>query len=358
MRVALFTFVDFWRRGAGHRERIFSLISYLQQVTPVVVYYYGNVTPDDYKAFGLFPKVKFQFFDGQRHTLAQFAGMVGNSMKKIGIKVCIVEYIELSFLLDIIPKNTKVFLDTHDLKSEREDHLKVFGLRFRPFTWADELKIMRQYDKVLAICKPDYQRISRNIGVKRTILVSHAAVFTKKKVRRIVRNIGFVASEYAPNVEGLIWFIRSVLPRIKHSGIRYNVFGNIKHVTRFGNPECIVFHGFVPNLEDVYFSQDIIISPVRFGAGIKIKNLEAIANGLPLVTTPHGARGLELAAERKALLICKNEQEFAEALDSLIDSFTLRNDVASEAYKYAREFHSWEACYEPILNELKKHELS
>ncbi|NRB47195.1 MAG: glycosyltransferase family 4 protein [Saprospiraceae bacterium] len=52
------------------------------------------------------------------------------------------------------------------------------------------------------------------------------------------------------------------------------------------------FHGYVPNLQSIFNDIDIMINPVQMGAGLKIKSVEAMANGLPLVTTTHSATGL------------------------------------------------------------------
>jgi ribosome biogenesis protein Tsr3 len=55
-----------------------------------------------------------------------------------------------------------------------------------------------------------------------------------------------------------------------------------------------------------------VINPVRFGAGLKIKTVEALANGLPLVTSEEGARGLA-SLDREAILIARNVDQFKAA---------------------------------------------
>jgi len=66
-----------------------------------------------------------------------------------------------------------------------------------------------------------------------------------------------------------------------------------------------------------------IINPIRFGAGLKIKNVEALAHGLPLVTTTHGSRGIE-AGVNNAFLYGDEAGEFIQAMASNIESVKLR----------------------------------
>jgi len=52
-------------------------------------------------------------------------------------------------------------------------------------------------------------------------------------------------------------------------------------------------HGFVPNIADFYKSMDLIISPVTMGTGINVKTVQAMAYGMPLLTTTCGIKGIE-----------------------------------------------------------------
>ena len=58
---------------------------------------------------------------------------------------------------------------------------------------------------------------------------------------------------------------------------------------------------------------DLIINPVQLGGGLKIKNVEALANGLPLITTPEGANGLEDGINN-AFLLANTTEEWIESI--------------------------------------------
>jgi glycosyltransferase involved in cell wall biosynthesis len=85
------------------------------------------------------------------------------------------------------------------------------------------------------------------------------------------------------------------------------------------------------------------------GAGLKIKNVEALASGLPLVTTGEGARGIaDVAGD--AFLVADDPDAFASACLRLLDDVSLRTRVAARALQVARERFSPQACFAPLLD--------
>ena len=55
----------------------------------------------------------------------------------------------------------------------------------------------------------------------------------------------------------------------------------------------VVIEGFVPDLADVYATAELVVAPIFSGSGTKVKVLEALSHGLPVVTTPEGIAGLD-----------------------------------------------------------------
>jgi glycosyltransferase involved in cell wall biosynthesis len=106
-------------------------------------------------------------------------------------------------------------------------------------------------------------------------------------------NILFVGSlRYMPNVDGLLWFIRCVLPRIP--GARLRIVGHapplsLRAHARKGRVE---FMGYVEDLAPAYRDAALAIAPMRSGGGTRLKILEAGAHGVPVVASPQAAAGL------------------------------------------------------------------
>jgi hypothetical protein len=90
------------------------------------------------------------------------------------------------------------------------------------------------------------------------------------------------------------------------------------------------------------------VRTVRFGAGLKIKNVEVLANALPLVTTAHGARGLADSIGH-ALIVADDPAVFSAALGQLIADADARARLAAQAYAYAPRAFFPEACFGPLL---------
>jgi glycosyltransferase involved in cell wall biosynthesis len=76
--------------------------------------------------------------------------------------------------------------------------------------------------------------------------------------------------------------------------------------------------GYVPDLADVYRSAAVAVAPLRFGAGVKGKVCEAMAAGIPVITTPIGAEGLDVEAETE-IVIASDPSEFADGLVRLLE---------------------------------------
>lgn len=103
---------------------------------------------------------------------------------------------------------------------------------------------------------------------------------------------------HPPNVDAAIWLVRDILPRIRavYPDLSLALVGSepTARVTALAG-DGIEVTGFVPDdeLARRYAAARVAICPLRFGAGVKFKVVEAMYRGLPLVTTPVGAQGLE-----------------------------------------------------------------
>lgn len=98
---------------------------------------------------------------------------------------------------------------------------------------------------------------------------------------------------YPPNADGLRWFWQNVLPavegRLVRDRIAVDVYGT--HVPDVRS-SVLRQRGYAEDAGDLYRAGDVHVAPVRFGGGVKRKVLQPLLSGLPVVTTPAGARGL------------------------------------------------------------------
>ena len=161
----LATFVDFWRKGSGHRARINTLVSYLMDKTQINVFFAGAANDEDRKILALdFPMVKFEFAsDNTTITFKEYKEKFKEFIQGKNFDIAIVEYIELSNILELLPSTTITMLDTHDLVFERIKSLKKYCIDYDGIVLSkkDELEIFQCYDYVLLIQKKDFEKVAK-----------------------------------------------------------------------------------------------------------------------------------------------------------------------------------------------------
>ena len=109
--------------------------------------------------------------------------------------------------------------------------------------------------------------------------------------------------------------------------------------------EGVIVKGFVSDEELVRIYSDIrlVIVPLRYGAGIKGKVIEALYNGLPIVSTSIGAEGIQDAEE--LLNVADTKEGFASKVIELYNDVDRLRDISIKASGYIRQRHSIEAVW-------------
>jgi GT2 family glycosyltransferase len=133
---------------------------------------------------------------------------------------------------------------------------------------------------------------------------------------------GWLAGDVSPNVDALRWFVIDVLPRLLEvrPDIRLRVTGgNPPPAARALAGAAVDLLGFTPELRSQYEAARVAIVPMRFGAGVKLKCLEALQYGVPVVSTSVGAEGLGLHDSR-AVVVTDDPRDFAASLLRLYES--------------------------------------
>ena len=356
------TFVDFWTGGSGHRSRISQLLGFLQDKVRITVFFAGAV-PDASRRIVAerFPLIELEaarggeWAAGGAHdamTYQEYSWRFSHFIRDKFFDFVLVEYIELSAILEHLPEHTVTLLDTHDLVAERIRSFAAVGVSYDgvDLSAEDELEIFQCYDYVILIQQNELDSVGRSIDRDRLVLAPHAVEARCYLPRKQVRQIGFVASPYQPNVEALNWFLCDVWGPLRgRHAVELNVYGNIREAFPTAGGGEVRFHGFIEDVEQVYRDCDLIINPVRCGAGLKIKNVEALAHGLPLVTTSHAAAGLEDGIGT-CFLRADDAPDFLSAIDRLIQDPALRQVLRQNAFEYARTHFSAERCYGPLAS--------
>jgi glycosyltransferase involved in cell wall biosynthesis len=112
------------------------------------------------------------------------------------------------------------------------------------------------------------------------------------------RDLLFVGGfDHKPNIDGVLWFVKEIFPLItqKNPDIKFIIAGSNPpaEVTRMAS-DTIEVLGYLPieALNELYKKVKLVVIPLRYGAGVKGKTVEALYHGVPFVTTRFGIEGL------------------------------------------------------------------
>ncbi len=354
--VILITDVRFWEQGSGHRARISALIMYLSRNVNLTVACTGPLTQANELDIANIYSVTLIFIE--KKEILSSIGYVRKLRKLIQATTfdfVIIEYIHSTYFLKLFSAGVKAILDCHDLISDRTTEFKKYNFQGTAYELSEneEYEIMSIFDHMIVLCEPDYQKLKKVFPGDKVLLCPHPTLVKKHKARRQVRTISFLGSNYPPNIDGINYFLKMCWPNIAEKyEVKLSIYGGVCNSVISDSFEKIELMGIIEDLNEIYKSTDIIINPVRFGAGLKIKNVEAIANGLPLVTTSHGARGLE-GLNGTCFLVANHPSEFYLAIARLIENRLLRNKLSQRAIAFAKKHFSAEVCFSPLLKVLE-----
>ena len=370
----LVTDIEFWKADLGNRQRILRLIQYLKNKVSLKVLVLKKFTEQDIlelKKYNLFDIVDCIYHSDDRTSdinkykdfytvnLEKFYNLnlkvrFDNYLKKNNFNNIIIEYIRLDYLLNGLDNsNFNTIIDTHDLMSIRtEKHLKNGEDFFINLKREEEYSILSKYDNILAIQKSEYKLLQENIKNSNIILSQHAVnICFDRIINKNFKNITFVSGP--ANAQFIEWFIKNVWTIFFSTDLVLNIFGSccdrLENYTSYKN---IVLHGRIDNLSIAYDNSDLVINPVLFGGGLKIKNVEALANGLPLITTNEGANGIEDGIN-KSFLLANTVNEWIDSILSLMLSSSLREQLSKNALEYAKNNFSDDICYGELVKKIK-----
>lgn len=364
--VLLVTDIAFWQNTIGSHMRIQGLVRHLARHHDVCVFYLKTVPASvqaDLAAVGLrnvrvagykdysdrklpFRRALCQMEFFRDRAPEDFVSALMAFLSENPVQALIFEYVRLAYLLDGCPPGIPTILDTHDVMSARTISLRRAGqVASIEMSAAQEIAILRRFDRVLAISRADVAYLQGMIGAAPVIYTPHSV--RAQPVHAVRPGFGgrllFVGANTAPNVGGLRWFLDQLWPLLQPQGYGLDVVGTVCDAVATP-PRGVVLHGQCDDLQPHLDAADIAINPVFVGGGLKIKCLDALAAGLPCITTAEGAAGLD-GARGAGLVVANTRLAFLGAIRHFAASAGDRRVVAALAPRcIAAEFGD-EAAY-------------
>lgn len=391
-KVLLVTDVPFWLQQKGNHQRITAMIAYFADYFQMTVVFLGIEKPqiqDDrftvihvcqhrglsalaWRLFGLAPgrlqqtiirvlnTLHFQRpLDsfGNDYVLDQFSSIYNTG----NFDAVIIEYIWHGYLAKAVPREQSLLLlDTHDVFHQRVASYGRFGRTpDKTVTREQELAVYEKFDRLIAIQPVEFDYLE-NLFPGHVVLAMHPVnAYPERYTERIRKRIAgsklilvYFAGYSDANIDAINWFVDEVWNSDLAKRFELQIHGAICDSLRISITGVNIC-GRSPNVDVVYENADIAINPQRFGSGLKIKTIEAMGYGVPVLTTSVGAEGLEEAADQ-ALLCASDSAGMQKLLHSLTD-VALRSSLSHNALDFVAGRLTPETCFGPLRQLIEEH---
>ena len=262
----------------------------------------------------------------------QVTAITDRILKVWNIDYCLANYVWFSRWLTSVPEGIPKYLDTHDMFANRQKSLKKAGIdgSWYSTTPAEEAKAFRRADYVLAIQDSEAEKFKK-VTKQPVETLGHYLpsqfLPARKRVKGQKLRVGYLASSNPINQHSLHHFGKTLINRPQLSKLcSFHLAGAICTSDTAQNTPFEKL-GFVESVASFYEDMDVILNPNLGGTGLKIKSVEALSYGKPLVATADAMVGI---ATVESLHQCATLDKLADALE-----FLAANATAIEALRTA-----------------------
>ena len=296
--------------------------------------------------------------DAEERCPQFFVKIVEDKVRSLRPVAVVVVYIWMSKLLCNLPEGVHRLIDMQDLMHFRLTQYRGAGIHsFFQCTLRDELRCLGRADYILCIQAEEKRTLSRHIPSAKLLLTPHAhELYPPPPDREKGRRLLFLGSSHAANVEGLKWFIREVWPLVHgpDPGIRLAIAGTTGPAMRedgamAGAMDGIEVLGVVESVIPAYHATDVVINPILRGSGLKIKVVEALCCGVPVVSSSRGVDGIDGISACDAVRVADSAQAFAAAIVELLST---PHDHSRAALEFAQAHFSQAVAYSGLREAL------
>jgi glycosyltransferase involved in cell wall biosynthesis len=252
-------------------------------------------------------------------------------------------------------------LDLHNVESDLlAQRVRRRKRRVERALLTPEVTRMRAWERSLASvpiisCVSENDRVRlRRLGID-AVVAPNGAVLPEEQAPASGAGIAFVGSlDWEPNAEGVLWFAHEVWPMLRAArpDATLVVAGRSPGPALTGlGVEGIAVHSDVPAVAPVYQGAALAICPLLTGGGSRLKIVEALAYGRPVVSTRLGAEGMEELAGR-GLVLVDEPAEFARTVAGLLGDPGELVRLGALGRQAVQESWSWQAALRPLRDRI------
>ena len=205
-----------------------------------------------------------------------------------------------------------------------------------------------------AVNPQERDEIQRRSGTGQTILVENGTdpdLWLDVARPDTDRIVFFGALGYYPNVDGVLYFWQSIWPHLvsRRPSLNLVVAGTsaVSELRELKKQPGFTLIEDPPDIREIAARASLSIVPLRLGAGTRLKILDSMALGLPVVSTSLGCAGLTVE-DGEQLLIRNDPVAFAEAIDELLSNRSLWQRLRRNGKIAVAERYSWNRVLAPL----------
>lgn len=151
--------------------------------------------------------------------------------------------------------------------------------------------------------------------------------------------------DFRPNIDAVTWFCQEVLPLIKKEIFHIHLYivgkSPTREVKRLGEDAAVTVTGYVADVRPYVAQAKVYVVPIRMGAGTKLKVLEAMAMGVPVVSTTLGAEGINVTPDQE-ILVADDAAGFAAKVVALMNDLPLRTRMSQQGRALMETRYDWQ----------------
>ncbi len=224
-----------------------------------------------------------------------------------------------------------------------------------------ELQAVKEFDKTFFCSATDMEEFNRKSSCKAECI--HAAVdltyfgLIKDKAYDAKTIVYLGNIDIAANRDSLFYLAEKIMPKVLEQDSEYKllVVGNCSQETyqKFRKYHFLTFSFRVDDIRPYVQSCVALAAPIQYGSGIKIKIIEAMAMGVPVITNKYGAEGLTVRSYQE-MIMCENDGQFIKAIMEISGNKELREMLSVNGRKYVEKNHSLDRCRQDMERVLEE----
>lgn len=293
------------------------------------------------------------------------------AMKKSGYApdIIILEWTSIVLLSPIIKKiypEAGIIASEHDVSflgyKRKYDYQNGFykkwlaGKRYKTM-YRQELKAIEYCDYVFPHNHKDANLLLKESVPKEKIhpIVPYYMDFTDIEWKGSSKNVVFFGAMSRPeNYLSAVWFIENVMPLLKDTGVVFQIIGGgASEELKSMESDSVKVLGFIEDVSPYFSDALCMAAPLVLGAGIKVKVIEGMSSGMPVLTNKLGIEGI-YAKDKEHYFHCEKPEDYAECIKMLLSHREKAQNVSGAAKRFIKEKFDMEKSAEKYLEILKK----